>query len=115
MAFVDHPERLPRASLVKPILAPQGGFLAGIHARLIGEAAVLLGAGRVRKGDAIDHAVGIEVHHKVGDHVNSGEPLFTIHAHDSTRLEEATQQLMAAHTWSSEAVDPLPLFYDVIK
>ena len=115
VAFIDHPERLPRASLVKPVLAPQGGFLAGIHARLIGEAAVLLGAGRARKGDAIDHAVGIEVHHKVGDHVNSGEPLFTIHAHDSTRLEEATQQVMAAHTWSSEAVDPLPLFYDVIK
>lgn len=115
VAFVDHPERLPKASLVKTVLAPQGGYLVGIHARMIGEAAVLLGAGRARKGDPIDHAVGIELRHKVGDLVSAGEPLFIVHAHDPARLEEATEQVMAAHTWSNEAVDPLPLFYDVIN
>jgi thymidine phosphorylase len=114
-AYVDHPERLPRASLVQPVLAPQSGYLAAIHARLIGEVAVLLGAGRARKGDSIDHAVGIELHHKVGDFLSKGDVLFTVHANDQAALEEGVRQSLAAHTWTSDAVDPLPLFYDVIS
>jgi pyrimidine-nucleoside phosphorylase len=115
VAYIDQPERLPSAKLVKPILAPQSGYLAGINARSIGEITVLLGAGRTKKGDPVDHAVGIEVHHKVGDHLSKGEPLFTIHANDQGVLEECVNLALAAHTWSDETVDPLPLFYDVIE
>lgn len=115
VAYVDQPERLPIAKFVRPILAPQSGYLAGINARSIGELSVLLGAGRAKKGDPVDHAVGIEVHHKVGDHLSKGEPLFTIHANDQGVLEEGVNLALAAHTWSDEAVDPLPLFYGVIE
>ena len=98
--YVDEPERLPVAPLIETIPAPRSGHLAGVNACEVGETAVELGAGRARKGDPIDHAVGIEIHHKVGDRVEAGEPLFTIHAHSSESLEEARRRLLEAHTWS---------------
>jgi pyrimidine-nucleoside phosphorylase len=112
---VDDPSRLPRAPLVRPVPAPRSGYLRGIHARIVGETAVLLGAGRAKKGEPIDHAVGVQIHHKVGDYVEKGSPLFTVHARTREQLEQARKQLLAAHTWSEEAVQPLPLFYQVIR
>jgi pyrimidine-nucleoside phosphorylase len=112
--YVDHPERLPSAALVETVKAPQSGWLKAIHAREVGETAVALGAGRARKGDAVDHAVGIIIHCKVGDRVEAGEDLFTVHASDRERMEEAKTRLLAAHEWSDEKCDPLPLFYGLI-
>jgi pyrimidine-nucleoside phosphorylase len=112
--FVDHPERLPSAELVETVKAPQSGWLKAIHAREVGETAVALGAGRARKGDAVDHAVGIIIHCKVGDRVEAGDNLFTVHASDRERMEEAKTRLLAAHEWSDEKCDPLPLFYGLI-
>ena len=48
--------------------------------REVGETAVFLGAGRQKKGDPIDHGVGVVIHRKVGERVEAGQPLFTIHA-----------------------------------
>jgi pyrimidine-nucleoside phosphorylase len=112
--YVDEPDRLPTAPLIETISTPRAGYLLGINAREVGETSVELGAGRARKEDAIDHAVGIVIHHKVGDFVDAGEPLFTVHANDAAKLAAARERLMAAHQWSVEAVQPLPLFYDVI-
>jgi len=115
VVFVDDPERLAKASLVEMTRAPRSGFLTEIQAREIGEASVDLGAGRARKEDPIDHAVGIIVHHKVGDQVTKGEPLFTIHANTPEKLAQARQRLLAAHRWSEGPCPALPLFYDVIS
>lgn len=112
--YVDEPDRLPVAPIIETVVAPKGGFLLGINAREVGETSVELGAGRARKEDAIDHAVGIEIHHKVGDRIEAGEPLFTIHANDAAKMAAAKTRLLAAHQWSTEMVEPLPLFYDVI-
>jgi pyrimidine-nucleoside phosphorylase len=112
--YIDHPQRLPVARLIETISAPQSGYLSSVHARLIGEAVVALGGGRARKGDPIDYAVGVVIHHKVGDLVEAGAPLFTLHANDEARLSAARQQLLAAHTWSDAPVEPLPLFYGVL-
>ena len=114
-AVVDDPERLPRASLIETLNAPRSGYLSGVHARTVGETAVLLGAGREKKGDRIDHAVGVEVFHKVGDQVEKDKPLFSVHANDPAKLAEAVDRLLAAHTWSDRPVAPLPLFYDTIS
>jgi pyrimidine-nucleoside phosphorylase len=112
LAYVDDPERLEKAKLVEVVPAPRSGYLSRIHARLIGEAAVVLGAGRARKGDPVDHAVGFIILHEVGDRVEQGQPLFTIHANDQAKLEEARRQVLEAHVFSAEPVDRLPLFYD---
>jgi len=115
VAAIDHPDRLPAARLVELVPAPRSAYLSCVHARLVGETAVMLGAGRTKKGEAIDPAVGVVVHHKVGDWVEAGQPLFTLHANDEARLPEARRILLEAHTWSDQPVEPLPLFYEVIR
>jgi pyrimidine-nucleoside phosphorylase len=115
LGYVDDPQRLPKSALVETILAPQSGYLSAIDADEIGYAAVDLGAGRAKKGDPIDHAVGIVIHHNVGDQLQPGEPLFTLHANSSATLDEARQRILAAHHWSDKPVDALPLFYGIVE
>jgi pyrimidine-nucleoside phosphorylase len=115
VSYVDQPEKLPAAPLVETVTASRAGYLIGIHAREVGETAVELGAGRARKGDAIDYAVGMVIHHKVGDFVAAGEPLFTVYANQREKLEAAKERLLAAHQWSEVSCQPLPLFYGVIQ
>ncbi len=73
-----------------------------------------LGAGRAKKNDSVDHAVGIIVHHKVGDYVIAGEPLFTIHANTKEKLENAKSSVLQAHKIEDTKCDPLPLFYEIV-
>lgn len=112
VSYVDDTSKFPRAQFIEVVPSPQSGYLSQIQARIIGEAAVVLGAGRARKGDPIDHAVGLIIHHKVGDQVERGEPLFTIHANDRAKFEEARQAVLSAHHFSEEPVERLPLFYE---
>ncbi len=111
ISYVDEPSKLPTAAHIETVNAPRDGYLAQVHARLVGEAAVALGAGRATKEEDIDHAVGVVVHHKVGDYLNAGEPLFTIHANDENLLQQAKKDVLAAHLFSDKAVAALPLFY----
>jgi pyrimidine-nucleoside phosphorylase len=112
--YVDNPGLLEKALLIQAIKSTRSGYLAEINAREVGETAVLLGGGRERKGDPIDYSVGVIVHHKVGDQVTIGDDLFTIHANDEEKLELAKQKMLAAHRWSDEPVEPLPLYYGVV-
>ncbi len=109
---IDKPDLLPQAKIVEIVKSPHSGYLSQIHARLIGEASVLLGAGRSKKTDHVDHAVGIVVDHKVGELVEQDSPLFTLYANDQTRLREAQALAMSAHQWQEKPTSPLPLFYN---
>jgi pyrimidine-nucleoside phosphorylase len=108
---VENPDLLPHARLVRATPAPRSAFLAEVDALQIGLAAVDLGAGRTKKGDAVDHAVGVIVHYKVGEYVESGTPLFTLHANDDAALTDAAARVLAAHRFSEQPVEPYPLFY----
>ncbi len=112
VSYVDDTSKFPQAEYIEVVESPQGGYLSQIHARIVGEAAVALGAGRARKSDPIDHAVGFVIHHKVGDRVEKGDPLFTVHANDREKLSEARQAILSAHQFHEEPVDRLPLFYE---
>jgi pyrimidine-nucleoside phosphorylase len=112
---VDHPERLPQAEIVREVTAERGGYVARIDAGALGWTAVRLGAGRVEKGAPIDHAVGFVIPVKVGDRLEAGDPLATVHAAGTTALEEAQQAIRAAVTLQDDPVDPLPLFYGVLE
>jgi pyrimidine-nucleoside phosphorylase len=112
LTYIDFPEKFPQARFIELVKASQGGNLSQVHARKIGEASVSLGAGRTRKGDPVDHAVGLIIHCKVGDKVEKDQPLYTIFANDSTRLVQARESLWPAFEWSVEKVPALPLFYN---
>ncbi len=115
LSVIDDPDKLPAADYVEVVRAPRSGFIRQIDAREIGLAAVDLGAGRHKKTDAIDHAVGFVIHHKVGDRVAKGDPLFTVHANDRARLKQAHERVAAAHLITAGKTAPLPLFYGTIR
>jgi len=114
VSMVDDTARLPRAAIVETAAAAEDGYVARVSALGIGRAAFLLGAGREKKGDAIDLAVGLVAHLKVGDRVWRGDPAVTIYANDETRLAACREAVTAAFAYSAEPVEPLPLFYDTI-
>ena len=95
--------------------APTSGIVASIDAMEVGLAAVELGAGRARKGDPVDPAVGIVLSTKVGDEVKTGDALFTVHARDEADFAVARQRLLPAYGWAEEEVKPPPLVYQVIE
>ncbi len=115
LKYVDEPALLEKARLIRDIPSPQSGYLAEINAREAGETSCLLGGGREQKGDPIDYTVGVIVHHKVGDWVQAGDVLFTLHANDEGRFKLARQKMLAAHRWSKQPVKPLPLYYGIIN
>jgi len=113
-SFIDDPALFPAPKLTSTIACITDGYLAGLEAREIGIAAVELGAGREKKSDHVDHAVGIVVHKKTGDRVTRGEPLFTVLANDPDKLALAQHRLQSAASYSADPVKPLPLVYDVL-
>ena len=109
---VDDPDGiLPSAPLRRDVAAPREGWLAAVDAEAIGRAAVALGAGRVRKGDPVDPAVGVEFFPKVGDAISPGDVLARVHARDEDAADVAADRVLRTLTWSAERVDGPPLVY----
>jgi pyrimidine-nucleoside phosphorylase len=113
-AFITDPSLLPQATLIEPLPSPRSGYVAGLDAMEVGLTAALLGGGRARKGEPIDHAVGVVLAKKIGDDVEEGEPLLTIHANDEQRLSDAKRRLLDAYSWSNAPVEPPPLTHQII-
>lgn len=113
--YIDNPELLPKADWIQTVNSKINGYIKFVNARVVGEASVDLGAGRTKKGDPIDHAVGIVVHRKVGDYVLEGEPLFTIHANSEMTLGVALTNVEKGIVIQQEKCEPLPLFYEIVE
>ncbi|MBN1660447.1 MAG: thymidine phosphorylase [Anaerolineae bacterium] len=115
VAYVENPDKLPAARFVGEVVAPRTGYVASLNAREVGLTSMLLGGGRAKKGDKIDHGVGVVLHAKVGDYVEKGAPLLTVHANDEGKLWGVQQRLLAAYRWSDELPDPPPLVHQVVS
>jgi len=111
-AAFDDPAQLPAARLQREIRAERGGYLARMDALTVARACTLLGAGRERKGEAIDLAVGAQVLARVGDQVAAGQPLVVLHANDEARLKVAEQALRGAIGLSEAPVNARPLILE---
>ncbi len=112
---IDDPDRLPSARLRETVQAGRSGWVARMDALTVAQATLELGAGRARKTDAIDPAVGVVVHRKVGDWVDAGDALFTVHANDEGQLALAIAVLAGAPLLGNEAPQPPPAFYGTIS
>ncbi|HWF14390.1 MAG TPA: thymidine phosphorylase [Candidatus Acidoferrales bacterium] len=114
-AVVDDPRRLVRARQTLDIVSSTAGYVAAIQCEQLGTAGVVLGGGREKKEDKIDPAVGLVFHKRIGDGVQHGEPLCTLHYNSDERLSEAKR--LAESAYRIETVKPqvLPsLIYQVI-
>jgi pyrimidine-nucleoside phosphorylase len=109
---VDDPEGVLAAAPVRrPIEAALSGTLAGIDAEALGRASADLGAGRKKKGDPIDPAVGIVFHPKVGDRIEAGQDLGEIHARTDADADTCLSRIHAALAFADHDVEPPPLVY----
>ncbi|MBX6353642.1 MAG: pyrimidine-nucleoside phosphorylase [Thermoflavifilum sp.] len=84
---------LPKAPVVRHLRAEADGVVRGIHAEAAGLVAMRLGAGRAKRGDAIDPAVGLVFLRKVGHPVVRGEPVVEVHARTEADAERALREL----------------------
>jgi pyrimidine-nucleoside phosphorylase len=100
---VDEPERLPAARLHFHVASTASGFITGTDCEQFGIALAMLGGGREKKEDKIDHGVGLEFHKRIGDRVEKGEPLATIHYNSDAKLAEAKKLIGQSHHIGEEA------------
>ena len=107
-------EALPTAAVVRPVPAPAAGYVGAIATTAVGLAALHLGAGRVRKEDAIDHAVGVVCLAKRGDPVESGSPMAEVHANDEESAARAVDEVAAAYSIVDVEPERRPIVLEVL-
>ncbi len=101
----------PRRALVQ---ADRGGYVTALDAELIGRATMLLGAGRDRVEDRVDHAAGAMLLKVVGDGVKSGEALVELHYRDPAKLPAAVEMTRRACVIGDAPPQPLPLLLETL-
>jgi pyrimidine-nucleoside phosphorylase len=112
---IDDLALLPRATHHAEILAPASGFVSTIECERMGMAGVILGGGRLTKEDAIDPAVGIVLHKKVGDTVSAGEVLCTVHYNAVERFAQAKPVITASYSIGAQKPQARPLIQKLIQ
>jgi pyrimidine-nucleoside phosphorylase len=112
---VDNPKLLPKAASRVEVMSPTAGFIIATNCEQLGTALATLGGGREKKEDSIDHAVGLEFHKRIGDRVEKGEPLVTIHYNSGAKLAEAKAQIASSYQIGEAAPsEKLPLIRRIL-
>ncbi|TIC98373.1 pyrimidine-nucleoside phosphorylase [Staphylococcus epidermidis] len=104
-SIVDSPEKLPSAKYQVEFKAKKDGYITEIIANEIGVASMMLGAGRQTKEDVIDLGVGIVLNKKVGEHVEKGENILTIHT-NTKKIDDILYKLDNSITIESKGEAP---------
>ena len=112
---VYHPEMLPRASMVQPVLAEEEGYLNHIDCDEVGICSLILGGGRETKESEIDLSVGLVLEKKVGAYVKKGDVLAYIHANDENKAKAAHARFLKACHIGAQKPKELPFIRDIIS
>lgn len=110
-----HPDMLPKARYVIPVLAEEEGCIERILAQDIGIACMTLGGGRENKESTIDHGVGIILTKKISDTVKKGETLALIHANSKEKAVLASGLLKNAYQIAKEPAKKAPMVKCIIR
>jgi pyrimidine-nucleoside phosphorylase len=111
---IDDYSRLPSAPRTMGVAAPRSGFVHDMTAGAVGIASMVLGGGRERADDAIDHAVGILCLAKPGDRVVAGQIVYEVHYRSTSRMLEALPLLEESFTIADEPPPEQPLVLEEI-
>jgi pyrimidine-nucleoside phosphorylase len=111
---VEDESLLPQAPVRHEVNAGRDGWLAAVDAEEIGHAAARVGAGRLRKGDEIDLAVGLHFLAEIGDDADPETVVAVVLANDQEAAHEAAADIQAALTWSEEPVERAPVVHEVV-
>lgn len=110
-----HPDMLPKARYVIPVLAEEEGCIERILAQDIGIACMTLGGGRENKESTIDHSVGIILTKKISDTVKKGETLALIHANSKEKAVLASGLVKNAYQIAKEPAKKAPMVKCIIR
>jgi pyrimidine-nucleoside phosphorylase/thymidine phosphorylase len=111
---LDKFELLPNATGMREVTSPRAGYVSTIHAEDIGMASNMIGAGRDKKEDAIDPAVGIILEVKVGEKVDAGSVLCRLYYTKEDHVEEAADRVEDAFRISGQKPDERELILEVV-
>ena len=106
--ILDDYRLLPTAPHEETLKADRAGFVTDVRAEAIGRGSAVLGAGRERVSDPVDHAVGVVMRVQPGDAVHAGDPLMTLYHRDGHGLEQARALCRQAVTINDARVAPRP-------
>jgi pyrimidine-nucleoside phosphorylase len=106
---VDDASRLPTARFRCDVKSTGAGFVTGTNCQEFGMALAMIGGGREKKEDKIDHAVGLEFHKRIGDPVKAGESLVTMHYNSDAKLAEARAKIADSFRIGTTQPPPRPL------
>lgn len=112
ISYIQNPEKFEKAKYKMPVAVQKAGYIEKLNAEEVGKIAMHLGAGRIRKDDAIDYCVGIELLEKVGDSVTQGDAVAYVYANDEEKGKQAVEKLLALYQIDEEKVDKVP---DILK
>jgi pyrimidine-nucleoside phosphorylase len=112
---IEDPSLLPAAPSQLLLRAERSGFVADVNAETVGLATMLLGAGRDRVVDAVDHAVGARILARPGDAIKQGEPFVEVHYRADLRLPEAVTMLYKAWTIADAPPAAKPLLLESLS
>jgi pyrimidine-nucleoside phosphorylase len=112
--ITDDPSLLPQARSRTDVTSVSSGYIVDTHCSDFGIALAMLGGGREKKEDAVDHGVSLEFHKRIGDGVSTGEKLVTIHYNSNTRLDEAMQMIAESFVIGETAPLARPLIRQVL-
>ncbi len=114
-SYIDDESKLRVAPFKRELLAEQDGFISAIYAEAVGEASMLLGAGRRTKDDIIDLGAGITLEVKVGHSVKENQTIAVLYSSNEGLFDSAVKKLKEAIVYSNNPVKKAPLIYETIK
>ena len=106
---------LPKASYVMEIFSENEGYIKKIKTEEIGKAAMIIGAGRAKKEDEVDHAVGINIFRKVGEKIGKNEKIAEIYYNDDKNVNESKNMVIDAFVITSEKVEEPKAIFEIIE
>ncbi|MBE0600915.1 MAG: pyrimidine-nucleoside phosphorylase, partial [Firmicutes bacterium] len=110
----DDTELLPQAKFIADVRMTQSGSIHRMDTQRIGYLAQHMGAGRKTKTDVIDPSVGFVLHHRIGDRVNAGDVIATVHARSEADSALAQEEILRSVTVLEEPAKPLKLVHAIV-
>ena len=103
--YIKDIEKFEKAKFILPVISEKEGYIKELNAEEVGKLSVYLGAGRIKKEDSIDMAVGFVLNKKIADEVKKGETLAFVHANDKEKAEVAVRKLKEIYKTSETEVE----------
>ena len=114
VSYIENPELFEKPSVIMEVTSKETGYVKALEAKNLGIVSMKLGGGRMTKDEDVDHAVGLVLNKKIGDHVEIGETLLTVYARNKVS-QEIIEEIYQSYTIVDEFVEKPILIEEIMK